>query len=65
MNVRDKGIPSREPGGQVQRSWNKMCLAYSRSIEEASVSPVVRVTARVAESEFEGTPMLNHKGLWS
>lgn len=32
-----------------------MCLAYSRDIKEASVSPVVRVRVREVESEFEGT----------
>lgn len=55
MNVWGKGIPGREPRGQVQRPWNKMCLAYSRDIKEASVSPVVRVRVREVESEFEGT----------
>lgn len=49
-----KSIPSRQPRGQVQRPWIKMCLSYSRD-KEASVSAVVKVRIRVVENEFEGT----------
>lgn len=55
MNMWGKRIPSRKPGRQVQRPYNKMCLAYSRSTKEASVIPGQRVRVGEVRKEFEGT----------
>lgn len=39
-----------------------MCLACSMNIKEASVLPVVRVTVRVVENEFEGAARVRSHG---